>query len=488
MNRRQFSAALALGLGAPARRYLSAVTPDTDQISEAPNTEKVRIQVAPTSVPEWDHEDEASSVLGGPELHKASDDEAQRMLDQMTLELPAALDWVELVHYAQQHRIVGGLQIPPDSAHCSFYVFEAPLSIILTGGQRLVRLRLNLDLRAQNPERGEVVAYDVFPPSDVDVKELASGELNLDISKALQFVLTASERRQEWLQQTTEALLIGGEQSVDGRLHCGCRKRDGRKRNAIKVKGKPLIEYCDVSYGQTLGMFLQIHRDTPQPAPASLAAVFDEQGTVAYQGTFRMLDAPGFGTVSMLPTSSWDDVRAALAGQLPSDLLFACHGEYNREDPANSLLRLRSGLEVPFSEVFSKLDLTGCRSVTLGACESGIARTLVSAEYIGLPVAFLAAGAQYVIATLWQVHQIATAILLGHHYRLLGNRKHTVVSALNEAQRLTMKMSQTEVIHWLTEFLPREKAGRLETEIRKMGDPPFSHPYYWAGFYIAGDV
>src|ERR1017187_7045952 len=192
MNRRQFSAALALGLGAPARRYLSAVTPDTDQISEAPNTEKVRIQVAPTSVPEWDHEDEASSVLGGPELHKASDDEAQRMLDQMTLELPAALDWVELVHYAQQHRIVGGLQIPPDSAHCSFYVFEAPLSIILTGGQRHVRLRLNLDLRAQNPERGEVVAYDVFPPSDVDVKELASGELNLDISKALQFVLTAS--------------------------------------------------------------------------------------------------------------------------------------------------------------------------------------------------------------------------------------------------------------------------------------------------------
>ena len=258
--------------------------------------------------------------------------------------------------------------------------------------------------------------------------------------------------------------------------------------HAIKVKGKPLNEYCDVSYGQTLGMFLQIHRDTPQPPPASLAAVFDEEGTVAYQGTFRMLDAAGFGTVSMLPTSSWADLRAALAGRPPTDLLFACHGEYRRDDPAKSLLRLRSGLDVPFSEVFSKLDLTGCRSVTLGACESGIARTLVSAEYIGLPVAFLAAGAQYVIATLWKVHQIAAAILLGHHYRLLGNHKHTVVSALNEAQRLTMKMSQTEVIHWLTEFLPREKAGRLETEIRKMGDPPFSHPYYWAGFYIAGDV
>ena len=192
MNRRQFSAALALGLGTPARPYLSAACPENYQMSEATTTEKIRIQVAPTSVPAWDQEDEASSVLGGPELHKASDAEAQAMLDKMTLELPAALDWIELVRYAQQHRVAGGLQIPADSRNFSFYVFEAPLSIILTGGQRLVRLRLNLDLRAENSALGEVVAYDVFPPSDVDVKKLASGEVNLDISKALQFVLTAA--------------------------------------------------------------------------------------------------------------------------------------------------------------------------------------------------------------------------------------------------------------------------------------------------------
>ena len=258
--------------------------------------------------------------------------------------------------------------------------------------------------------------------------------------------------------------------------------------HAIKVKGKPLIEYCDVSYGQTLSMFLQMHRDPPAPAATNLAAAFDERGTVAYQGTFRMLDAAGEYKVSMLPDSSWEDVRAELAARPPSDLLFACHGEYRRDDPARSLLRLRPGLEVPFSEVFSKLDLRGCRSVTLGACESGIARTLVSAEYIGLPVAFLAAGVRYVIATLWQVNQIAAAILLGHHYRFLADGQHTVVSALNEAQRVTRKLSQSEVIRWLSEFLPGEKAADLEPQIRKMGDPPFAHPYYWAGFYVAGDV
>jgi tetratricopeptide (TPR) repeat protein len=257
--------------------------------------------------------------------------------------------------------------------------------------------------------------------------------------------------------------------------------------HALKVRGKPLIEYCDVSYGQTLGMFFQNHRDTPSLGLGTLAAVYDEPNT-RYGGTFGMLAAAGNGGVSMLPTSSWEDLRAALASRPPSDLFFACHGEYKRDDPAKSLLYLREGgPEVQFSEIFSRLDLTGCRSVTLGACESGIARTLVAAEYIGLPVALFAAGAQYVIATLWQTPQISAAILLGHHYRFLRDGKHTVVAALNEAQRVTMKMSQAEVMNWLTKFLP-QSAQDLETYIRSMEDPPFAHPYYWAGFYVAGDV
>ena len=76
MNRRQFSAALALGVGAPAPCYLFAATPENNQVSEATNAEKVRIQVAPTSVPAWDHEDAASSVLGGPDGRADTDSAA----------------------------------------------------------------------------------------------------------------------------------------------------------------------------------------------------------------------------------------------------------------------------------------------------------------------------------------------------------------------------------------------------------------------------
>jgi tetratricopeptide (TPR) repeat protein len=256
--------------------------------------------------------------------------------------------------------------------------------------------------------------------------------------------------------------------------------------HALKVKGRPLIEYCDVSYGQTLGMFLQMHRDSPSLDPGTLGIV--DAGILPYRGTFCMLDVGHNDRLYMLPNSSWEDVRTAISDRHVSDLFFACHGEYDRDDPAKSRLFLSDRERVvSFSEIFSKLDLTGCRSVTLGACESGIARTLVSAEYIGLPVAFLAAGAQYVIGTLWQVNQYAAAILLGHHYLFLGDGKHTVVAALNDAQRITMKMSQAEVMDWLNTFLP-EKAKDVESYIRGLGDPPFAHPYYWAGFYVAGDV
>jgi hypothetical protein len=54
--------------------------------------------------------------------------------------------------YAQQHHAVGGVQIPPDSKKFSFYVIETPLTIVLPGDQRLVRLRLILSLDSTRHE------------------------------------------------------------------------------------------------------------------------------------------------------------------------------------------------------------------------------------------------------------------------------------------------------------------------------------------------
>jgi hypothetical protein len=48
-------------------------------------------------------------------------------------------------------------------------------------------------------------------------------------------------------------------------------------------------------------------------------------------------------------------------------------------------------------------------------------------------------------------------------------------------------MTQGQAIQWLETFLPDlAKAG--ERIIRDMEARPFEHPYYWAGYYISGDL
>jgi CHAT domain-containing protein len=40
---------------------------------------------------------------------------------------------------------------------------------------------------------------------------------------------------------------------------------------------------------------------------------------------------------------------------------------------------------------------------------------------------------------------------------------------------------------WVRQFLP-EKAGEIEAHLRTLDDPPFAHPYHWAGFHVSGDA
>jgi hypothetical protein len=115
------------------------------------------------------------------------------MLDETVINLPQTLDWHELVSYAQAHNTAGGLEIPPDSVNYSFYVIEVPVTLILTGNKRLVRLRLELELSASPHGSADVVAYDLFPGGrQIAVKQILTGGLDVDISKGLEYILKAA--------------------------------------------------------------------------------------------------------------------------------------------------------------------------------------------------------------------------------------------------------------------------------------------------------
>ena len=136
-----------------------------------------------------------------------------------------------------------------------------------------------------------------------------------------------------------------------------------------------------------------------------------------------------------------------------ADLIhLGAHGVARLDAPLFSYLRLADGHLTALDCFDLELD---CCLVTLSACESG--RGFVSAgdEHIGLPRAFLYAGARAVLYSLWRIDDHATRILMQHFYAQLK-------SGLGRAAAL--RNAQLQML----------SAGA-------------SHPFLWAGLALVGD-
>lgn len=153
--------------------------------------EKTTLSFQPTVIPEWEAEDEMSGVLSQ-NLVKAGEKECKEMLDAMRFELPNVMDLnhVKLLQYAQDRQTPLELVIPPDSRNFDFYLIELPLNILVPQ-QRVTRLRMMLNLEATGRQPGETVAYDLFPNDQTELKTLMTGEVTLDVSKTLKYILSS---------------------------------------------------------------------------------------------------------------------------------------------------------------------------------------------------------------------------------------------------------------------------------------------------------
>lgn len=100
------------------------------------------------------------------------------------------------------------------------------------------------------------------------------------------------------------------------------------------------------------------------------------------------------------------------------------------------------------------LDLK-CRLVVMSACETSLGDIVQGEGMIGLPQAFLIAGSQAVMASLWPVDDEATFILMEEFYKNMLQKKMGPHEALQKAQ---------SVIH-----------------------QEYNDPYYWASFVIYGE-
>jgi hypothetical protein len=190
--------------------------------------------------------------------------------------------------------------------------------------------------------------------------------------------------------------------------------------------------------------------------------------------------AAGYGA-RRLPDASVAEALAALPEADVAELL--CHASSDPGDP------LESGLSMQDGRLTVRMLLGrppgGRQLIILGACETNVIGTQVPDEIIGLPLAFLQAGASGVVATQWRVNEPAAAALLRRF-------REELATGLAPAQALTVAQDWLGHASWgelaerypsvLRDPLPRDRAM---TAGRK-AHVPFEEPLFWAAFCYSG--
>jgi len=187
--------------------------------------------------------------------------------------------------------------------------------------------------------------------------------------------------------------------------------------------------------------------------------------------------------------------RAIVAENLSfaTEALFACHAVFDARIPAKSALRLADE-DLTLSDLL-RADLRNTALIVMSACTSGVVdlQTLDVDEHFGLATACLVAGAQTVVASLWQVNDVATALLMQRFHQNLYVEKMHKARALQQAQ-IWLRDLDAEQAYAILEARQMESddpqvaadAGLALLEVRDRGLKPFAHPYWWAAFQCFG--
>jgi CHAT domain-containing protein/Tfp pilus assembly protein PilF len=214
-----------------------------------------------------------------------------------------------------------------------------------------------------------------------------------------------------------------------------------------------LLDRCEVSYAPSATVLaLCQQRSSRAPTRALITGVADvliPAALAEVQSVARQLADGGIEAETLTKERATLEALSALAPGC--DVLhLACHGLFRADNPMFSAVKLHDGW-LTAADVM-QLNLKDAL-VTLSACESGRGTVLRGDEVIGLPRAFLGAGAASVVVSLWLVQDKTTVKLMTHWYNQL-NQGMGRVAALQAAQRAL-----------------RER---------------YPHPYYWAPFVLIG--
>lgn len=172
----------------------------------------------------------------------------------------------------------------------------------------------------------------------------------------------------------------------------------------------------------------------------------------------------------------------------------ACHGAAVRD-----LRNLDGGLFFAGDEQLSaaellEVDLSRARLVVASACETGLIGEYDTLdESLALSTVLLGAGAAGVVASLWQVDDYATSLLMTRFYEVLVATPHAPARALRLAQLWLRDLSEEEEQEYAARHpaLREQRATRGERRCGEAdaaagGSAGFSWPTLWASFTFSG--
>ena len=188
----------------------------------------------------------------------------------------------------------------------------------------------------------------------------------------------------------------------------------------------------------------------------------------------------------------------AVLDRLPTSWMahLACHGRNEVFQPQAMRLLLSDG-DVSLGELLRLPELRA-RLVVLSACQTGqVDTTRASDEMLGMPLAFLQAGACTVVSTLWPVDDRVTAMLVGRFYEELAaelgaDGRGDVAAALARAQRWLRSLTGDQARRWRQERgvrelpAPRRSISASPSPVSATGAIPYADPYFWAGLLAYG--
>jgi CHAT domain-containing protein len=272
------------------------------------------------------------------------------------------------------------------------------------------------------------------------------------------------------------------------------------------------------------------------PMTASHAAVINPTGDIE-DLDLPYAQAEGVVVASHFPLSSRITLDGANAE--PGTVLdalasrtywhFASHGAFDWSDARQSGLLMRGKKMLTVGELLDRSEGLGRpRLVVLSACETGLFEIDKNPdEFVGLPIAFMQAGAAGVVSSLWQVDDLATALLMARFYDLHLSAGLAPPAALKRAQVWLRNATRAELIAYVrtasreTEVPsvrlatlvgkltsrsrgdePRSAAtwsilqqqfeddakasGKALTDTYYLETRPFEHPIYWGRFVYTG--